>query len=535
MPLEIAIATVVELVLKVSQKIEEITAMFDEGKDLSKILLQLVPIVQSLSTKFDKRSGDSGNGVLISLQEALFNAEKVVDYIGQHPIWSSIRSGKYKRKLREALQQIDAWLLRVQPLVGDRTLKEIGTLQADVRVFSKILHEMESFMPQQTADLVRKEIAEYTKESMLDLRNELSTLLQVNKTKSARFQEFLNEEEERMVVKLIDQELLKDDDALQSFLCPITASIMSEPVLVVVSGNSYESEALFEHFSVCAKQGRKAFDPLTNQAIKRPYLGEGVVLNRGLKSSIEEWRVREFRTMTKNGSKRSSSNHATDQAEEALRAASAALDGKDALLRKMEERLALMEKEMQYTQDIKFTGSKEKRRDHEGAVDEEIDDEDWHQFADHVTPSEIVYENGDVYHGPVKDGMRHGKGVLEYNHDERGRERYTGYFAFDVPNGKGKMEYTNGDTYDGEWAAGHYDGAGVYCWGYSGDKYVGGWRLGVTHGMGTEYWVDGDRFTGRFENGAKCEGTYKWADGSEKTVKFHKGKEVETIHCCSVQ
>lgn len=207
----------------------------------------------------------------------------------------------------------------------------------------------------------------------------------------------------------------------------------------------------------------------------------------------------------------------------------AALDGKDEQLRKMEERLALMEKEMQFTQDLGFQ--------HSGGdtTAEDLDEEDWHSVVDHIAPNEIVYDNGDVYHGPVENGMRHGRGLLEYKHDDRGRESYYGFFAFDVPNGKGKMQYTNGDSYDGEWAAGHYDGRGMYTWAYSGDKYVGGWRLGVTHGMGTEYWADGDRFVGKFEKGAKLEGTYKWADGSEKRVTFNKGKEVEAIHCCAIQ
>lgn len=70
-----------------------------------------------------------------------------------------------------------------------------------------------------------------------------------------------------------------DADAPEMFLCPITQSIMSDPV-VAADGYTYEREAI----ELWLREGR-GVSPLTNQ----PLTTEAVVPNLALRSSIREW------------------------------------------------------------------------------------------------------------------------------------------------------------------------------------------------------------------------------------------------------
>lgn len=46
------------------------------------------------------------------------------------------------------------------------------------------------------------------------------------------------------------------------------------------------------------------------------------------------------------------------------------------------------------------------------------------------------------------------------------------------------MKYSNGETYDGEWKEGIFDGQGTYTW-LNGSSYSGGYRRGEEDGKGT--------------------------------------------------
>ena len=71
--------------------------------------------------------------------------------------------------------------------------------------------------------------------------------------------------------------------------------------------------------------------------------------------------------------------------------------------------------------------------------------------------SEIVYSNGDLYDGPLKDLRRHGEGKLIY----AGGDVYEGSFAEDKIDGYGRYTYANGDVYEGEFKNGLMDGEGT--------------------------------------------------------------------------
>ncbi|KAF4664736.1 WD repeat, SAM and U-box domain-containing protein 1 [Perkinsus olseni] len=73
-----------------------------------------------------------------------------------------------------------------------------------------------------------------------------------------------------------DEALLKE--LVESFECPITQELMTDPVTLVETGFTYERSALRNAF-----KRRPKIDPLTNA----PLRSQRVVPNRALKSAIE--------------------------------------------------------------------------------------------------------------------------------------------------------------------------------------------------------------------------------------------------------
>ena len=78
-----------------------------------------------------------------------------------------------------------------------------------------------------------------------------------------------------------------------------------------------------------------------------------------------------------------------------------------------------------------------------------------------------ILTNGDtlVYEGTwVNDDERLGKGQIDFNNG-----KFTGNIKDSKPEGNGKMEYSNGDVFNGQWSGGVRNGAGVLS-----QKYVKG-------------------------------------------------------------
>jgi len=77
--------------------------------------------------------------------------------------------------------------------------------------------------------------------------------------------------------------------------------------------------------------------------------------------------------------------------------------------------------------------------------------------------------------------------------------KYYGQMINGFPEGKGVMEYNDGDKYDGEWKNAKFEGRGIYTW-KDGDRYIGDFKNGFKDGKGIMYWKDGDRYEGDFRN-----------------------------------
>lgn len=79
-------------------------------------------------------------------------------------------------------------------------------------------------------------------------------------------------------------------------------------------------------------------------------------------------------------------------------------------------------------------------------------------------------------------------------------ETETGEWANDLPEGRGKMTYTDGRLYEGQWRAGKRHGVGTYQSVIgSVSMYTGEWNNSLMHGKGKIVWANGDTYEGQFK------------------------------------
>lgn len=90
---------------------------------------------------------------------------------------------------------------------------------------------------------------------------------------------------------------------------------------------------------------------------------------------------------------------------------------------------------------------------------------------------------------------------------------------------KGVFTLPGGDSYEGHFVQGSFEGFGIYVW--TGDKkYVGDWKDGKMHGKGRLDYNNGDFFDGFFHKGKKYgKGTYKWA----KDNSYYEGEWTNNV------
>ena len=133
-------------------------------------------------------------------------------------------------------------------------------------------------------------------------------------------------------------------------------------------------------------------------------------------------------------------------------------------------------------------------------------------FGAYETPEGISYA------GEWKDGLMHGRGVLNFpgglrvegTFDEGLKhgeckivfptgETYTGSCMKDDQHGVGRIVWPNGDCYNGYWLGGRRDGDGTFtCAHY---KYVGSWSDGFMEGEGKLTFNGGGCYEGKFKEG----------------------------------
>lgn len=156
--------------------------------------------------------------------------------------------------------------------------------------------------------------------------------------------------------------------------------------------------------------------------------------------------------------------------------------------------------------------------------------------------NKLVYENGDVYIGEIKDYLPNGQGVYQ----TAAGEVIEGGFVDGVANGACSMTLASGNTYRGNFVNGEWDGDGTLTlifddasevpqavfhnsrldgqvtYSYrNGASYVGGYSNGLPHGSGRLTYANGDVYEGEFSNGDLAGvGKYTFADGSVYQGEF---------------
>jgi hypothetical protein len=96
-------------------------------------------------------------------------------------------------------------------------------------------------------------------------------------------------------------------------------------------------------------------------------------------------------------------------------------------------------------------------------------------------------------------------------------------------NGYGKIQYVNGDTYEGEFYDDKREGFGIYHW-KAGGKFIGESFQNSFQGFGVIVFADGTKYTGDFKDGEfEGEGEKSYTNGTTQKGLFGKGKYLGKI------
>ena len=105
-----------------------------------------------------------------------------------------------------------------------------------------------------------------------------------------------------------------------------------------------------------------------------------------------------------------------------------------------------------------------------------------------------------------------------------GKFRYTGPVDDEgQPHGEGLAKFAQGDTYEGNFVHGTFEGECTYLNHAEGDRFMGTYKNNARE-QGTYVWQDGTYFTGSFHNNDVYEGTLYDINGNVLQV-FTEGQQ----------
>ena len=108
-------------------------------------------------------------------------------------------------------------------------------------------------------------------------------------------------------------------------------------------------------------------------------------------------------------------------------------------------------------------------------------------------PDSIKYPDSSIYNGEMKNGVKHGLGIL-ISHN---REGYQGDWVNDKREGAGTYYYANENSYAGAWRNNVPHGRGVFAFANNGGAIQGTWKNGAfIEGYGTFTGTDGTVYSG---------------------------------------
>lgn len=271
-------ATLLSSVLALKSKIEQAINLPEECRKVVGLLTVLSSVVPELESKLMNKNH---RDLVEQLRKALQDIESVVDYVADHPMQAKFLAGKYLQQLDTGINAVNQWITNLQLVnlsLTSSMIENLATLQENTTQF---IHEIQCIS--HGVDDVRrlqKMTLEASQSCLLEIRSMTSK-------KSGRYQQFLDEEDSRML-QLLETKILKESNMENDgFLCPISFCVMEEPVMVTSSGFTYDKKSLNEHIANCYRDGRVIFDPLTKNEFDPK---NHIVPNRALANSIECWR-----------------------------------------------------------------------------------------------------------------------------------------------------------------------------------------------------------------------------------------------------
>lgn len=107
----------------------------------------------------------------------------------------------------------------------------------------------------------------------------------------------------------------------------------------------------------------------------------------------------------------------------------------------------------------------------------------------------VEWKNGDAYEGALVHSQRQGVGEIRW----ASGQRYKGDWVGDHATGHGLMVFANGNQFDGTLVDGQPEGEGKLSYA-SGDVYTGQIHQGLPHGKGLYVWTSGQRYDGEWVN-----------------------------------
>ena len=186
-------------------------------------------------------------------------------------------------------------------------------------------------------------------------------------------------------------------------------------------------------------------------------------------------------------------------------------------------------------------------------VDGRVFEGEWKE--DKFTSGELTWPSGASYTGSIKDNVFNGFGIykgingrsyqgsweygsnnanIQLTYPEAGKDGvlyyfeplivytdermgfYSGQHKDWIPEGRGRLVFTNGDIYWGDFHNGFFCGQGILKK-KNGESYNGEFKDGEMNGHGVYKYASGDSFEGEFKDGKKLNkpNIYRWAKGRD--------------------
>jgi hypothetical protein len=135
-------------------------------------------------------------------------------------------------------------------------------------------------------------------------------------------------------------------------------------------------------------------------------------------------------------------------------------------------------------------------------TDLSLDQSQFFHFIENAPTSKIKEKNGDKYIGEIRDGQKHGRGILKYANHEK-FNKYDGFWKSNKKHGSGNMYYKDGTTYVGQWKNDMRDGKGILYYS-TGEKFKGYFKEDKREGKGYFYSKNNNSiFLGYYKNDVK--------------------------------